>query len=262
MTIPFSSTLYCGGSTGWRIFAGAFGVLVLGFLTSVLGAATILDLHSPSGTHGQIVTAGGAYFEDIHEGHTQSNVFLELTSNDPSIQGINGDFSAGNVPYPEIDHSKTRKIALSEVPLAFGFRVFLLDSNQTQSGPDYDHIDIEQLKVWTVPNSTTILTLSDLNSHPMAYDLDIGIDYTLRAEGKQGSGKSDMHLFIPDSAFTRHGDETQTSVYFYTQMTNNSDGFEHLSVDDTFTYSNPVPEPSSALLFGLALVGTFLRRQR
>lgn len=256
----------------WRRFAG-FTACAIGSLMAATPAraVTILDLHDAPGTHGVLRTDGVAWFQDQHDKHEppHNKEFLTLQSNSSEIQGYNSD--ADPAFYFEVVENKTRRLTLSEVPLVAGFRVFYLDANQSQTQGIPDHIDLEELEIGTTNEANSHIggSIADLRTlWTSAYSLDkLNADFTVRIEGEQGNAVSDMHVFIPDSLFTRFGDEATTFVYLFSRFTNNNAGSEHWNVDTAFAYQPPpssgtIPEPATASLGLLSFGGMMLLRRR
>lgn len=253
--------------------AFALAALTVGGLVTVtpVGAVTLIDLHDPPGTHGVFKTDGVAWFRDQHDKHQpqHTQTFLALGDNDVAIEGYNNDAALHGHFYDDVDENNTRPLRLSEVPLVSGYRVFYLDANQSQTQGVPDHIDLEELEIGTTNEASNNFngTIAGLRAlWHSAYSLDKpGDDFTVRVEGEQGTARADMHLYVPDSFFTRFGSEAETFVYLYSRFTNNNDGHEHWIVDKAYNYEGPpgtVPEPASMGMIGASLLMLARRRCR
>jgi hypothetical protein len=152
--------------------------------------------------------------------------------------------------------SNSKALLLSDIPIVgFGgtdYREFWLDINQNQT---HNILSLDILKIHTA--SVSNLTGYPTNFGAPIYDLDAGgdnyvlLDYLLNP----GSGKGDMLLFIPDSAFIGAGDY----IYLYSMFgatINGADGFEEWAVGD----GGPIiPEPATIAL--VAFGGLLLRKR-
>lgn len=248
---------------------------------SSAGGQIILDLHDPPGTHGAVKTDGVAWFQDSHSSHANAAnkrfLCLQSKTTDDVAYGFNvlDPNDAGLNPPEMKDYIKqTASLTLDQVPEAYGFRVFLFDGNQQQSGGSFDHVDIVELEVY-LANTADIVDLDVLRgttiqagiTSNLVYSLDKPMqDYTVRVEGITGGGDADMHFFIPDDLFQAArvdaGDESANFVYLFARHENDNDGFEHYLADLAYAYVNPVPEPSRAVMILGGLLGASLVRRR
>jgi hypothetical protein len=156
--------------------------------------------------------------------------------------------------------SGSKALLLSNIPIiALGetnYREFWLDINQNSTHPI---LSLDKLKIHmaSVGNLTGYLTNPDFGA-PI-YDLDAGVDnyVTLDYELNPGSGKGDMLLFVPDSAFIGAGDY----IYLYSMFgatINGADGFEEWAVG----IGGPIiPEPATMTLLALSGIAMLLRKR-
>jgi hypothetical protein len=223
----------------------------------------LLDLHT--GGHGAAKTDGVAWFQDNHDKHDHTLNFLTFAKDEPNddgtLAGHNGSAAGGASEYPKV--FSRMDIKLSEVPLFFGYRIFLFDGNQQQKAGVYDHLDMTSLMLYTAGAAQD--TLANIQTNGMlAYDMDGGVnDYTVRIEGRVGNAGADMHLFVPDSLFHVYGTPEDTFVYLFSAFEGNDDGREHWNLGTgEFDYREPVPLPATWQLLAGGLVLLRIRRDR
>jgi len=244
-----------------RIFMNScmLGMGLLLLAGSASAVSILLDLHTAA--HGSVKTDGVAYFQDNHVAHSNAttSTLVKLGANESILDGFNYAGVSNTTDFPDV--KQRAALTLDNVGVFNGYRVFLFDGNQSQTaGGLTDHIDLLNLEIYT-HSSDTITSLTGLRSlATLAYKMDDGSiadDYTVRIEGRQGSGKADVHVFIPETLFTVHGTEASTFVYLYSELINNTDGDEHWNTDTgLFSYidpTEPVPLPSTLWLSVLGM---------
>ncbi len=210
-------------------------------------ATTIIDLTAAGSTG----TANGAIYKQGQpvpvSGTGVLNPFLRVSTNQDIEQGFSTDDNNNQM---NNDDSWTKALRLSVVPtiqLTPGgtiYREFLLDINQTKPGA---LLSLDEVKLFlaNTPNLTGYIDggplgggTFDQGTFPMAFsqgDNVIKLNYSLEA----GSGKPDMTLLVPDSAFAgpnycAYAAPTCTTwMGFYTKFGSynssewpNNDGFE------------------------------------
>ncbi len=177
-------------------------------------------------------------------------------------QGYNT--SGRPVQYDEnTDGNYTRNLFFSEIPTVniggIDYKEFNLDINEPNGG-GHNLLSLDLLNIYTsATGSQTGLesTLGTLRYSLGAFldDNVVTLDYNLSS----GSGQGDMWMYVPLSNFP--GVTGSTYVYLYSYFGHymptdyqTGDGFEEWSV------RTPMPEPGTALLFGLA--GLVVARRR
>ena len=153
-----------------------------------------------------------------------------------------------------------KALLLSEIPIVtFGvtdYREFWLDINQN-SQHNILSLDKLQIHMASVGDLTGYLTNPAFDT-PI-YDLDAGGDNYVKLdyELNPGSGKGDMLLFVPNSAFIGAGDY----IYLYSMFgatINGADGFEEWAVGNGAI----IPEPATLCLLGLGALSLLRRKRR
>jgi len=204
-------------------------------------------------------------------------IFMQWTDTEPmgsgrinAFVGIQGKGGGGSqhgyntTGVREFDTTPDSKaLLLSEIPtVAFvlggtNYREFWLDINQNST---HNILSLDKLKIHmgSVSDLTGYLTNPAFGA-PI-YDLDAGgdnyvkLDYNLNP----GSGKGDMLLFVPDSAFIGAGDY----IYLYSMFgvtINGADGFEEWAVG----IGEPIiPEPTTMALLALGTAMLLRIRKR
>jgi hypothetical protein len=201
-------------------------------------------------------------------------IFMEWCDTEPmgsgrinafvGIRGSGSQHGYNTTGVREFDTTPDSKaLLLSEIPtVAFAlggtiYREFWLDINQNST---HNMLSLDKLKIHmgSVGNLTGYLTNPAFGA-PI-YDLDAGgdnyvkLDYNLNP----GSGKGDMLLFVPDSAFTGAGDY----IYLYSMFgatINGVDGFEEWAVG----IGEPIiPEPTTMALLALGTAMLLRIRKR
>jgi len=233
-----------------------FVILVVVLMVASSQAAVEYDL-----THvGDIQTINGAKFVQWSDTEPMGSGRIKAFV---GIQGKTGGYQHGynTTGVREFDTTPGPKaLLLSEIPIvALGgtnYREFWLDINQNSTHPILS-LDKLKIHIGSVSNLTGYLTNLDFGA-PI-YDLDAGgdnyvkLDYNLNP----GSGKGDMLLFVPDSAFTEALNYNPTGnnyIYLYSMCgatIDGSDGFEEWAVG----IGEPIiPEPATMMLLALGMI--------
>lgn len=166
----------------------------------------------------------------------------------------------------------THALLLSDIPIVtlggISYREFLLDINQSQ---DHHILSLDELIFYQAATgnltnySQDPVTRNSMNPAFGApiYDLDAGGDNYIKLDDQwgAGSGKGDMLLYVPNSAFTGAVNYNPNNyIYLYSMCgytLDGSDGFEEWAVGN----GGPIiPEPATMAL--LALGGFALLRNR
>ena len=228
-------------------------VMILVVVLMVASAqAAVIDLTYD----GAVETVNGAIYMEWTDtepmGSGRINSFVKIIGNDTQ-HGYNTDGAL------EFDTQNGKALLLSEIPVvAFGainYREFWLDINQNSQ---HNILSLDKLMIHT--GSVGNLTGYPTNFSTPIYDLDAGgvdnyvkLDYNLNP----GSGKGDMLLFVPDSAFIGAGDY----IYLYSMFgatINGADGFEEWAVG----IGGPIiPEPATMTLLALSGIAMLLRKR-
>jgi len=208
---------------------------------------------------GAIETVNGAIYMQWTDtepmGSGRINAFVAIKGSTGGSQ--HGYNTTGVLEFDTVSGGHTHALLLSDIPVVtFGgtnYREFWLDINQNST---HNILSLDKLNIHT--GTVGNLTGYPTNFGTPIYDLDAGgdnyinLDYNLNP----GSGKGDMLLFVPDSAFIGAGDY----IYLYSMFgatINGADGFEEWAVGN----GGPIiPEPAMIAL--LALGGFALLRKR
>ena len=229
-------------------------------------SADVLDL-TTAGSSGVI---NGAYF-------------FQYTANLPTGTGVFGPFlrlqrngteagynTSGTLQFDTKAGIWTHAIQLSAIPVVNGYRQFALDINETASGTNpLLSLDMVQLFVTSNANITgypfggSATKVFDLDAPAGSSTADIWVKLNYSLSGS-GSGRADMLMYVPDSAFTGTGNPY---VVLYSKLgaqgggLDASDGFEEWSSNDlskildTPRPPNIVPLPPAVWLLGAGLMG-------
>jgi len=199
-------------------------------------------------------------------GNIDSFVRIQANGNE---QGYNTDFRP--LQYDEQSSPTfTRSLLLSTVPTVnIGgtlFREFILDINQQGADP---LLTLNRIIVSLRPSGNSAgATATDgvafgaaaglFTDDTLVYDSGLANTIEMNFNLNAGSGKGDMFLYIPNSAFTG----PNTFVYLYSEFgfgpNDTNDGFEEWAVQT----AAPIPEPSTVfVLCGFIAAGALARRR-
>jgi hypothetical protein len=243
-----------------------FVVLVVVLMVASSQAAVEYDL-----THvGDVQTVNGAIFQQWDEptpmGTGTIDGFLRIQGPSGAGGPQQGYNTNGTLEFDTKSSVNTHALLLSDIPVVtFGginYREFLLDINQQVKSHilSLDEVIFYQANADTLTNYSPDFTTRNSTNPAFGtpiYDLDAGGDnyVTLDDQWGAGSGKGDMLLFVPDSAFIGAGNY----IYLYSMCgytLDGSDGFEEWAVGS----GGPIiPEPATMMLLAL---GTILLRKR
>lgn len=205
------------------------------------------------------------------------------------VDGYNrdaGNPNQGNTFEATTPNGFNQFLKVGELVANNGYYQFSLDINEPKADSN-KFLSIDRLRLYvesaapftTDPNPLpqTVNNLTQLGT--LVYDMDatannsILLDYSLAG----GSGSDDMTFLIPISRFS--GFNANAYVYLYAEhgaqgtfldgFENNAGGFDEwavLDVSDKTTdppvpYTQPIPEPSALMLFGVGIMA-MLRRRR
>jgi hypothetical protein len=259
----------------------ALAVAVLMTAPSVL-YADVLDLRpvgaGPLSATPAIIVGGGQF--TVIEISTQPagtgviDPFVRIQANNQEM-GYNttADNPHDNPMDTKPPEGYNRALRFSEVPLVGGFRVFLLDINESAGGDD-EWLVITQIQIFLSSPADAPLDLTAPGAVPtlgfpgaseiFRMTTNGGITNTILLSFNIGSGGADMLLKIPDAAFGAAGPDTFVTLFSsfgFTGANNplqSSDGFEEWAVLKT----SSVPEPTSLVLLGIGIVGLAAERVR
>ena len=255
-----------------KLSAGTVCVVGVVVLTVVLMVASVqAAVEYDLAYDGAVETINGAIFQQWDDpkpmGTGVIDAFVGIQGRtDESQQGYNTD---GALEFDTVSGSHTHALFLSDIPsVEFGgesFREFLLDINQSKTHKilSIDEITLYRAVTGTLtdysPDFTTRNSTNPAFGAPI-YDLDAGGDNYVKLDDSfgAGSGKGDMLLFVPESAFTGAGDY----IYLYSMFgvtIDGSDGFEEWAVG----LGGPIiPEPTTMALLALGTAMLLRIRKR
>jgi hypothetical protein len=239
----------------------------LGFSISWLAAsaalATTLDL-TTEGEFGEI--NGALYFQytDTAGGSGNIGSFVRYQGkgpNDPIIEGYNTD---GPFEYDEKAGVHTHSTRKAHIPLAqlggTSYREFVFDLNESNDH-DESKLSLDEVQIYVagggnltgpVPFGAGVATL--------IYDMDGMMESWVELDGDisgNGSGQLDMILLVPDALFVDDFGPNP-NVYLYSLVGEQGGDFANDSGFEEWAFSTDgaiIPEPSTALLAGLGLLG-------
>jgi len=252
-------------------------------------SAAMIDL-TTAGSSGEI--NGALYFEsDAHpagSGYGAFNAFLKINAPNSNVeQGYNTDYryppghGPASVEFDQITDHHTRALALAELPRVTingtHYLEFLLDINEpvAMNNPKKDFfLSLDELQIFIGDGPDLHDFSNDLDpSYAWAdhatriYDMDtIENDNWAKLSywpGVGGSGWADYGVYIPEDLFLFSGQY----VYLYSKFGENffnDNNFEEWGVASQ-SDQQPVPEPTTIILFGtglLGLAGTMRRKKK
>ena len=252
----------------------AFGTRVVVVLGVIVSTVVLMVASSQAAVEydlaydGAVETINGAIFQQWDEpkpmGSGVIDAFVGIRGKTGGHQdGYNTD---GALEFDTVGGGHTHALLLSDIPtVEFGgesYREFLLDINQDVKSHmlSLDELTLYRAVTGTLtgysPDITTRNSTNPAFGAPI-YDLDAGGDNYVKLCDLfgAGSGKGDMLLFVPESAFIGAGNY----IYMYSMFgdtMDGSDGFEEWAVG----LGGPIiPEPATIAL--LLLGGLLLRRK-
>ena len=212
---------------------------------------------------GAVETINGAIFQQWDEPKPMGSGVIDAFV---GIQGANAGAQHGynTNGIREFDTKPGfRTLLLSDIPIyatgGTNYREFLLDINQNVSSTI---LSIDKIQIF-LETTDSLSGYPGVFSAPI-YDLDAGGDNYAKLDDRfgAGSGKGDMLLFVPDSAFTGAANYNSTGnnyIYLYSMFGatfDGSGGFEEWAIGSGGTI---IPEPATILLLGLG--GLILRKK-
>ena len=235
--------------------------------------ATTLDL-TTEGSSGTI--NGARYFQFTDTGGGSGNIdsFVRYQNATPSgsvTQGYNTD---GTFQFDEKSGNFTHSILKNDVPLAqlggTAYREFVFDINESNK-QDESKLSLDEVQIYVsdvgdledpdFPFGASIATL--------IYDMDGMMDSWVELDADlsgPGSGQLDMILLVPDALFVDDFG-MNPNVYLYSLVGEQGGDLANDSGFEEWAHSTDgaiIPEPSTALLAGLGLLGlgSYAARQR
>lgn len=215
----------------------------------IVPSISLLDLTKP----GAVATASGAIIrqgdaQPSGTGHIQS--FVRLQSH-----GIEQGYNTSHRPLQfdeKWNRNFTRDLKLGDVPVVTvngtAYREFLLDINQKNSSAK---LSLDAVRIYTSQRAGLSGYRSNtqtLGGQQAKFDLDANrnVSIMLNAKLNAGSGKSDMVLLVPNSAFA--GVPANHYVYLYSKFGGvfggkANGGFEEWSVRKPCGEPPPPPPP-------------------
>jgi hypothetical protein len=215
----------------------------------IVPSISMLDLTQ----RGAVATTSGAIVRQVDAqptgtGHIQS--FVRLQSH-----GVEQGYNTSRRPLQfdeKWDRNFTRDLKLSDVPVVtvngVPYREFLLDINQRSHSP---RLSLDAVRIYTSDRaglSNYRHNTQTLGGQTARFDLDAerNVSVMLNARLNAGSGKGDMVLLVPESAF--EGVAPNSFVYLYSRFGGlfggrANGGFEEWSVRKSNGEPPPPPAP-------------------
>jgi hypothetical protein len=219
----------------------------------IVPSISVLDLTKA----GAAASAGGAIVRQVDAqptgtGHIHS--FVRLQSH-----GIEQGYNTSHRPLQfdeKRDRNFTRDLKLSDVPVVTvngtAYREFLLDINQKYYSP---RLSLDAVRIYTSEQAGLTRyrhNTQTLGGQQAKFDLDAerNVSIMLNARLNAGSGKGDMVLLVPESAFA--GVAANSYVYLYSRFGGiwggrANGGFEEWSVRKPCGEPPPPPAGTSSL---------------
>ena len=223
----------------------------------IVPSISVLDLTNA----GAVASASGAIVRQVDAqptgtGHIQS--FVRLQSH-----GIEQGYNTSHRPLQfdeKWNRNFTRDLKLSDVPVVtvngMAYREFLLDINQKSSSAK---LSLDAVRIYTSDRaglSGYRHNTQTLGGQQAKFDLDAerNVSVMLNARLNAGSGKGDMVLLVPESAFA--GVAANSYVYLYSRFGGifggkANGGFEEWSVRKSCGEPLPAPPAGTSSLSGM-----------